>query len=385
MQLKLLFSPETIGNVRLKNRLVRSATFSNRAEKYGQVGKSMIGFYQKLAEGGIGLIITGFISVEIGGTLSPFQARLDNDSYINGHRKLVEMVHNFSEVKIAAQIAHSGKQGTHPNYPPVAPSAIKDNMTGLTPRKLRKEDIESLINKFVDAGYRAYLSGYDMVQLHAAHGYLLSNFISPYSNKRNDEFGGNLNNMTKILVMIYNRLREKTEKEFPIIVKLQTQDFIPEGLVIEDSVKIAEILIKTGFNAIEPSGGIGETQIGTKEAYPSKIIKSSEDENYFLSIAKRLKPIMNNSKLILVGGIKNPLSAEKILKNGDADFISMSRPLLYEPDLPNRWLNGDITSAKCISCNSCYFSMLNGPTHCIVREKLEKKKQRQLHRKVLEE
>ena len=374
MNLEMLFSPDKIGPVRIKNRIVRSATFSGRAEKYGSVGEKMINFYDELAKGGTGLIISEFISVDISGTISPYQARLDSDSYISGQRKLVEKVHDIPEVKIAAQIGHTGKQGVHPKYPPIAPSAVKDKMTGLTPRKLSKKEIEILIQKFVDAGYRSYLCGYDMVQLHAAHGYLLSNFISPYTNRRDDEYGGNIENMTRILIKIYEQLREKVDNSFPIIIKLQTQDFVPGGLVLEDSINIAKIIIKSGFDAIEPSGGIGETQIGTSDAYPSKIIKNTDDENYFLATAKELKPFMKESKLILVGGIKNPKSAENILKNGYADFISMSRPLLYEPDLPKRWQSGDLTPAKCISCNSCYLSMLTGPTHCIVRKKMERKK-----------
>lgn len=373
MNLNTLFSPERIGTVWIKNRIVRSATFSQRAEKYGTIGEQIIRFYQELAAGGTGLIIMEFIAVEEGGMISPFQTRLDDDSYIPGHKKLVQKVHDFADVKIAAQIGHSGKQGSHPKYPPVAPSPVKDKMTGLTPRELTPEEVEQKIEQFVNAGYRAYVSGYDMVQLHAAHGYLLSNFISPYSNKRNDSFGGSIENMTRIIVMIHDLLREKVDKDFPIIIKLQTQDFVPGGLTLQNGIKIAKIIIDSGFEAIEPSGGISETQIGSEEIYPSKIIKSQEEENYFLPVTKQLKPLMEQSKLILVGGIKNPIAAEKIIKNGFADFISMSRPLIYEPDLPNRWQSGDIEPAKCISCNSCYMSMLTGPTHCIVRKKRERK------------
>ena len=376
MDLDRLFSSDYIGNVRIKNRIVRSATFSQRAEKYGTIGERIIEFYRELAAGGTGLIIMEFISVDVEGMISPFQTRLDDDSFISGHKKLVQKVHDFDEVKIAAQIGHSGKQGTHPKYLPVAPSPVKDKMTGLTPRELTIEEIEQMIEKFVNAGYRAYISGYDMVQLHAAHGYLLSNFISPYTNRRIDSFGGSLENMARIIVMIHDQLKDKVDKNFPIIIKLQTQDFVPEGLMLQDGTKIAKIIIDTGFEAIEPSGGISETQIGSEEVYPSKIIKTPEDENYFLPVAEKLKPLMDKSKLILVGGIKNPISANNILKNGTTDFISMSRPLIYEPDLPNRWYSGDTEPAKCISCNSCYMSMLTGPTHCVVRKKRERKKER---------
>ncbi|NHJ21183.1 MAG: NADH:flavin oxidoreductase, partial [Candidatus Lokiarchaeota archaeon] len=312
------------------------------------------------------------------GTASQYQVRLDNDSYILDHRKLVETVHNYSEVKIAAQIAHTGRQGVHPKYPPVAPSPIPDKITGLTPRELTKLEIEELIQKFVATGRRAYESGYDMVQLHAAHGYFLSNFISPYTNRRIDDYGGSNENMTRILTEIYDGIKDEVGKHFPVTIKLQTQDFVPGGLEMEQSIEIAKILVNKGFDAIEPSGGIGETQIGTKNAYPSRQIKSPEEENYFLPVVKKLKPFMKNSKMMLMGGIKNPISAENFLKTGVTDFISICRPLIYEPNLPNRWMSGDLSPAKCTSCNSCYVTIFTGPVYCVVRRRLEKREQRKM-------
>jgi len=376
LKLKTLFSPEKIGNIQIKNRIVRSATYVRRAEKYGMVGDQLIHFYRELAQGGTGLIISGFTAVDPSGTASVYQVRLDEDSFISGHQKLVSAIHDYPYTKIAAQIAHTGRQGVHPKYPPVAPSAVPDKTTGLTPRELKIEEIRELISKFVNTGYRAYIAGYDMVQLHAAHGYLLSNFISPYTNRRVDEFGGNSENMARILIEIYNGLRDKIGNSFPIIIKLQTKDFVPGGLILDDATKITKILVDHGFDAIEPSGGIAETQVGVKEAYPSKAIKTPEEENYFLPICEKLKPIMKGCKLILMGGIKNPISAEKFLQEGIADFISMSRPLIYEPDLPNRWESGDLNPAKCISCNSCYMTMLTGPVHCVVRKRKERKEKK---------
>ncbi|MFX0175158.1 MAG: NADH:flavin oxidoreductase [Candidatus Hodarchaeota archaeon] len=376
MELKFLFSPEKIGNVRIKNRIIRSATYTRRAEKYGLVGKGLIEFYDELAQGGTGLIISEFIGVDPSGTASAYQLRLDNDSFIPGQKKLVKTVHNYADTKIAAQIAHTGRQGNHPKYPPVAPSPVTDKLTGLTPRELKESEIKELILKFVAAAKRAYESEYDMVQLHAAHGYFLSNFISPYTNKRSDEYGGSNENMARILVEIYNRINDEIGKDFPITIKLQTQDFVPGGLELKQSLEIAKILVDKGFHAIEPSGGIDETQIGTKNAYPSRQVKSPEEENYFLQTVKELKPYMKNCKMVLMGGIKNPFSAENFLKKGIADFISLSRPLIYEPDLPNRWMQGDLSPSKCISCNSCYFTMFIGPVYCVVRRRLEKREQR---------
>ncbi len=374
-ELKTLFTPQKIGSVEIKNRIVRSATFEHRAEKYGYVGQKILDFYSELALGGTGLIITGFTAIDPSGTGSPYQLRLDNDSYIPGHKKLVYMVHNQSDAKLAIQIVHLGRQCEHPKYPPIAPSPIPEKTTGLTPKELSVEEIYELVKKFKETSIRAYECGYDMVQLHASHGYLLSNFVSPYTNKRKDEFGGSIKNMARILVEIFHQTRDELGKKFPITIKLQTEDSVPGGLTLETSSKIAEILAETGYEAIEPSGGIYESQLTNSNTYPCKIVKSTEDENYFLPTAKVIKPLIKKSKLILVGGIKNPVSAEKILINKHADFISLCRPLIYEPDLPNRWKSGDISPAKCISCNSCLVQMRIGPVYCVTKQNLEKKKQ----------
>jgi len=376
MELETLFSPRKIGNVKIKNRIVRSATYEKRATKYGQVSEDLINLYTDLAKGGTGLIITGAIAVDHRATGSQNQAYLYDESFIAGQRKLVKAVHEYSDVKIAAQIHHSGRQGDHPKYETVAPSPIPHELTKRVPRKLTDNEIKEIIDKFVDAGRRAFESEYDMVQLHGAHGYLLSNFISRYTNKREDEYGGNILNQTKILVDIFKQLRGEVGKNFPITIKLQTQDCIPGGLTLEEAKEIIKILVDTGYDAIEPSGGLIETMkdFTSKNILPSKVIKSSADENYFLPTAKELKPLMRETKLILMGGIRNPLSAEKFLKKGIADFISLSRPLIYEPDLPNRWKNGDLSPPLCVSCNSCYMTMLKGTVYCVVKKRLETKK-----------
>lgn len=373
MELETLFSPQKIGNTEIPNRIIRSATFEHMTEKYGYVGQKILDFYDELASGGTGLIITGFTGIDPSATGSPYQLRLDNDSFIPGQKKLVNVVHDQPEVKLSIQIVHLGRQCEHPKFTPVAPSPISEKTTGLTPRELKTEEIYELIKKFKETAIRAYECGYDMVQLHASHGYLLSNFVSPFTNKRKDEFGGSIENMARILVEIFNQVRDELGKEFPILIKLQTDDSVPGGLTLDTSLKIAKILVDTGYDAIEPSGGIYESQLYHRNTYPCKIVKSPEDENYFLSTAKKLKPFMNKTKLILVGGIKNPLSAERILKDNHADFISLCRPLIYEPDLPNRWKSGDLSPAKCISCNSCLQIMRTGPIYCLTKKNLEKR------------
>ncbi len=375
--MKNLFSPERIGNVQIKNRLIRSATFTRRAEKGGNVGDPLIKFYSELAEGGVGLIITGLIAMDPSGSVSPSQMGLYDDSFIPGQKKLVKAIHDINDTKICAQIAHSGRQGMHPKYPNVGPSPIFEKLTNQTPRELKPEEIKDFNAKFAETAERAYECGYDMVQLHSAHGYYLSNFLSPYTNIRQDEYGGTTQKRTKVLLDIFNLIRDKLGKNFPITIKLQVQDFVPQGLMLDEGKDIVKIIVDAGYDAIEPSGGLGETLVGSKSAYPSLSIKTPEEQNYFLPMVKEIKPLMEKSKLILMGGIRNPITADKFIEDDVADFISMGRPFLFEPDLPNRWKSGDISPAKCISCNSCYMTGMTGPTYCVARRKQEKRRLRQ--------
>jgi len=377
MELKNLFSPKKIGTVQIKNRIVRSATFMFMAEKYGYIGERLLNMYEELARGGTGLIITGAVAMDPSAAGGPYQVCLYDDSHMPGHKKLVNLIHEYDDAKVAIQFNHLGRLGYHPKYPNFAPSPIPYKGTGITPQELTTEEVKEFVKKFIDAGLRAYECGYDIVQLHAAHGYFLNSFISPYTNIRSDEFGGSLQGRTKILVDIYNGIRDELGNQFPIIIKLQSQDYIPNGITEAEGIEIAKIIADAGFDGIEPSGGGRESIEFTKNALPSKFIKKPEEENYFLPFARKLKPYMKNGTLILVGGIRNPFNAENIIKEGIADFISMCRPLIYEPDLPNRWESGDLSPAKCISCNSCHVVMQKGPVYCVTKKKREEKQKQE--------
>lgn len=373
MRLETLFSSEKIGNVEIKNRIIRSATYTRSATDDGYVTDELIQYYTDLAKGGIGLIITGIISIEQGGKMGRGQACLFDDSHIEGHKKLVSAVHDYSEVKIAPQLGHVGRQGRRA---PVAPSPVLFQVNKKMPKELTSEEIKGIINNFISAGRRAYESGYDLLQLIACHGWLLCNFLSPYTNKRTDEFGGSIINRTRILVDIYNGITDEVGKGFPIIAKLQIQDFVEGGLILEEGKEIAKILVDTGYAAIEPSGGSGDTMFNPGKNYPSVIIKSQADENYFLPMVRQLKPIMKGCKIILMGGVRDPLKVEDLLREKIVDFIAMSRPLICEPDLPLRWQNDDLSAPLCNSCNSCYMSILSGPVKCTIKRKLLRKRQK---------
>ncbi|TFG14270.1 MAG: NADH:flavin oxidoreductase [Promethearchaeota archaeon] len=380
MNLEKLFSPRKIGNVEIKNRILRSATFTNTGTKQGTPGEKAIEFYSELAKGGTGLIITGITSIDQVGRNASGQFCLDGDSLIADHKKFVQKIHDLG-AKIAPQLSHAGRQSFNPKFDPVAPSPVFNAMSKKTPRELTVEQIEEIITNFAEATRRAYESGYDMVQFNAAHGWLLCNFLSPYTNKRNDAYGGNTEKRTKILVDICNQARDKVGKDFPLFLKLQTKDYFPEGISLDEGKEITKIAIDTGYDALEISGGSVELIIKKLDPYPSLPVKSPEQENYFLPNIKELKPVLKDIPIILMGGVRNPESAEKILQDNDADFIALCRPLIHEPGLPNRWKNGDLSPPLCVSCNQCFTTIMSGSLHCVVKKKEEKRKAREAKRK----
>lgn len=376
MELKNLFSPGKIGNVQIKNRIIRSATWVAKATNDGYVTEDLIKIFKDLAEGGTGLIISGYLAVDPSGAATHKMACLYNDSYAPGQKEIVKVVHEYSDVKIAAQIAHTGNGAFifgNTNFEPLGPSPLMNLVLRKPCRELSIEEIRQIIENFVDTGRRAYECGYDMLQIHGAHGYLLSDFVSPYANKRTDEFGRTLEGRTKILTDIYYQLREEVDKNFPIIIKLNTRDYLPEGLTLEEGKEIAKLLIDTGYDAIEPSSGRYDLKFSKRKTYPSVMDKSGENRNYFLQNVKLLKPIMQSRPIILQGGVRNPLEMEEFISESIADFIALSRPLIYEPDLPNRWKNGDLSPPLCTSCNSCLAVAATDTAYCTVKKKSEKK------------
>ncbi|MBY8992612.1 MAG: NADH:flavin oxidoreductase [Candidatus Lokiarchaeota archaeon] len=376
MELKNLFSPGKIGNVQIKNRIIRSATWVAKATNEGYVTDDLINLFKDLADGGTGLIISGYLAVDPSGAATHKMACLYDDSYISRQKELVKTVHDFSEVKIAAQIAHTGNGAFifgNTNFEPVGPSPMINRVLKKPCRELTTEEVRQIIKNFVDTGRRAYECGYDMVQIHGSHGYLLSDFVSPYTNKRTDEFGGSYQKRSKILVDIYNQLREEVDKNFPIIIKLNTKDYLQDGLTLDEAKEMAKILIETGYDAIEPSSGRYDLKFSKRKTFPSVMIKSGINQNYFLQNVLKLKPIMKGRPIILQGGVRDPLIMEDFLKDDIADFIALSRPLIYEPNLPNRWKTGDLTPPLCTNCNGCLTVAATDTLYCIVKNKLEEK------------
>jgi len=373
----LVFEPGEIGGLMIKNRLVRSATYEGMASEDAGVTGELVELYTTLAEGGVGLIITGYAYVQPGGKPLPRQTGIDRDDLIPGWRKIAETVHEHGDgCKVAIQLVHCGRQSFFLEKT-VAPSAVLDPFSSNMPREMTIEEIEETIEAFAEAARRTKEAGFDAVQLHAAHGYLLSQFLSPHTNRRTDEYGGSTENRIKIVEDIYKRTVEKVGKDFPIMIKMNVDDFLEGGIDLNESRKIAQRLSKMGFAAIETSGGMDETamrdeeELGWTPVYPPFCrtnIRSKDKEAYHLPYAREIKKVIA-VPLILVGGIRSLDVIEKILAEGSADFAALSRPLIREPDLPNRWLKGTGgLTADCISCNGCVGSLVEGGVRCVQKE-----------------
>jgi 2,4-dienoyl-CoA reductase-like NADH-dependent reductase (Old Yellow Enzyme family) len=255
-----------------------------------------------------------------------------------------------------------------------APSAVYDSIFDRTPRALTTDEIDEIIEAFAEGIRRAQEAGFDGAQLHAAHGWLLSSFLSPRTNQRDDPYGGSTENRARIIIEIYQRARKKVDEQFPILIKMNTTDFLPGGIELEEAIRLGEILSGIGFTAIETSGGMWESLTRPKEELgwlPVMLpesrtgIKTQDQEAYFLPGAKALKE-KSKASVILVGGLRSFSRIEEVLTAKAADLVSLARPLIRQPDLPNLWRSGEgPDKAECISCNACL--PLNSPVGCRVK------------------
>lgn len=345
----MLFDQFNLAGIELKNRIVRSATYEKRADVDGFVTDALVEFYKELTRGGIGLIITGNALVHVSGRSVPQMLCIHNDHYIDRLKRLTDAIHSL-DGKVVIQLVHGGRQC----FPillggerPLAPSEVYDPVTKVIPKAMSNEEIWEIIEAFGDAARRAMYAGFDGVQIHGAHGYLVSEFLSPHTNRRDDYWGGDEERRFHFLEEVYKAMRSEVGNNYPILIKINADDFIEGGLRPEESLRISKRLEELGIDAIEISGGMYES--GTKTAQPN--ILNKEQEAYFRDSSRLFKKELN-VPIMLVGGIRSKDVAEDILERGDADLISLSRPLIREPDLPNKFLAGK-EKADCISCNGC--------------------------------
>lgn len=353
----MIFDPINVCNLELQNRFVRSATHEFMAEEDGTPTSRLGDLYEELAKNEVGLIITGYSYVLPGGQSDRLQQAIYDDRFIEPYRKITERVHRYKS-KIVLQIVHGGRQADiSDDFPtPIAPSVVKNGRSSAIPREMTEQEILEMIEAFTKAAVRAKAAGFDGVQLHCAHGFLLSSFISPYTNIRTDRWGGSVENRTRIVTEIVRRIKEETGEDFPILVKMNATDGFPPnsskaglGLDVPESIEVATLLEKAGVCAIEVSGGIGEAGGVTIRT----AINSPSKEAYFKNYSKMIKAAVH-IPVILVGGIRSIYVMSCLLENGCADLISMSRVFISEPDFIPKIKSDRTKKARCVSCNLCF-------------------------------
>ncbi len=346
--MKSLYDPVSIGRIDLQNRLIRSATFEFSADATGHFDKEHARIYEALAKGGVGAIITGMVGVGENAQMSAQMVDARDARFVPELRQVVDTVHACGG-RLIVQLSHCGIHARiiKDGKPPLGPSAV-ETASGKA-REMTLEQIQGVIDDFAESALFCKEAGADGVQLHAAHGYLLSQFLSPYFNKRSDRYGGDIADRSRIVMEIYDATRKRVGTDFPIWIKINSSDLTDPGLSLEECYGICQELAKRGIDAIEISGGLAVSP----EASPVQKIVGEEMEGFFAAAALFIADRVD-VPVISVCGHRSLGKINEWLNKGNISAISMSRPLISEPNLVNRWQNGDESRARCISCNQCF-------------------------------
>lgn len=362
--MRRLFDKTQIKQMSMKNRLIRSATWENMADSRGGMTDRLFQVYEDLAKGGVGTIITGYAFVTRDEQPNPGMMGIYDDAFIEEYAPLTEAVHRHGS-RIILQISYGGSQTTYRTEKRLiwGPSAIPEKGTKVVPKEIDHEEIRYLVRSFGAAAVRAKAAGFDGVQIHGAHGYLLGQFLSPLHNIRTDEYGGPIENRARIIFEVYEEIRRKVGEDFPLFIKVNSEDFVEGGASFADCRYVCMGLAKRGIDAIEISGGT----ISAGDLGPGRSKITTADKEAYFSGAAALVAEDVDVPVILVGGLRSPEVMERLLRETKITYFSLSRPFLTEPDLVSRWSAGDRQRAKCISCNQCRSQSGNG---CAIRERL---------------
>jgi len=348
--MSILFEPAKIGNFEVRNRFIRSATYFGLADENGFIGEPSVNLIKSLAENEVGLVITGNTYILKNGQGLPWGNCIQSDDYIPGYQKMARAVHDV-DGRVVMQIGHNGVQArtaaqTGADYMAVS---LTDNMPDFErkPRVMNEEDIENIINAFRQAARRAQEAEFDGVQIHGAHGYLVSQFLSRRTNKRTDKWGGSLENRTRFAIEVIRAIRKQVGNDFPVMIKLGCKEYLEDedAFTIEEGAQVAKKLEDEGICLIEVSHS------GVAPSFRKRFIgiTSPEKEAALLPEFRILRKSIT-APLALVMGLRSLPVMEEIIRSGDADFIALCRPLIREPGLIKRWKDGDTRPADCISC-----------------------------------
>jgi len=339
--MKILFEPYQIRDMLVRNRFIRSATTSAYADNEGKINDTIIKHYENLSKGEVGLIIKGHLYIMDNGKAHKGMAGISHDKHIPMLKRLTDAVHKH-DGHIVAQLNHAGVVYQNDR---AGPSNYKED--DWTAREMKEDEIEAIIEGFGDSAERAIQAGFDGVQIHGAHGYLISQFLSRIVNKRIDKWGGNLENRMRLLNEVYDEIRGRIGNK-PVLIKLNCDDFSPKGFLIEDSSKVSQFIARKGIDLIEISGGGrgGRPELRSRAKHPDY------SELDFAGHAVKIREVSKPTPMALVSGFKKLETMKRVVEEDLVDMISLSRPFIREPDLVKKLKNGQ-EEAACIRCDAC--------------------------------
>ena len=368
-------TPGRIGRLTLKNRLIRAATSETMATEKGEATDELVRLYSDLARGGVGLIISGHIYVETRGQYEPRQLGLDHDSRIAPLLRVTEAVHQHGGL-IFAELSHAGSQSLIPGIVPLAPSIVPNAIFARPPVAMSDADVEGVIADFAAAAVRAKRAGFDGIHLHSGNGYLLSQFISPFANRRADRWGGDTQRRARFVLEVYRAVRHATGAEFPITARLGVADVVAGGLALADGLAIAQRLAAAGLDGIEVTYGVMTSYRENIRPYAGvrrwqaiadgmlhRSFSRAVAEAYYRPFARAAKAEVD-IPVILVGGMRSTEVMEDVIRSRDADFLAIARPFVREPDLVNKIAQGRRGTVACVSCNICFRHEGIDPLRC---------------------
>jgi 2,4-dienoyl-CoA reductase-like NADH-dependent reductase (Old Yellow Enzyme family) len=349
--LKHVFTPVTVKSVTVRNRIVLPPMNFNYGSKEGFVTERLIAFYQKVAEGGTGLVQIGACAISLDSIVTTNQIRADDDKYIEGISALFKAIKEAGAVS-SIQLVHPGKLIHSPKPAPEAGPFPPGPILPIKARSWNREELIEARNAFALAAFRVKQAGADMITIHGAHHYLLNELMSPYFNERTDEYGGDLSNRVRFSKEVIREIRKKVGADFPIIFRISGSDFLEGGLSSKDVKEIVPLLIEAGADIIDVSAG-GRVTYGSKEdrTFPSRKLGPACN----VSLACGIKEI-STVPVICVGNIWSLGQAEEILANKKSDMVAMGRALIADPALVRKTQAGDMSSiVACTHCNKCLY------------------------------
>ena len=343
-----LFAPGNIGTMQTRNRIIMAPMGTLFSHEDGTVSERTCHYYEERAKGGAGLIIVEIAAVSREGKGHARVLGIHGDEFVPGLRHLVEVVHRHG-VPIVQQIYHAGRQTTvaAAGGQPVAPSAIPCPLMKAVPHELTVDEIERLIDAFAAGARRTKEAGFDAVELHGAHGYLLCQFLSPYSNKRTDAYGGSLDNRMRFSLGIVARVKETVGPDFPLLYRLSAEEYVPDGLTIAETRIFAQRLQDAGVHGLDVSAG-------NYGAVHRMIQPGSAPRGCLASLAAEIKKVVD-IPVTVAGRMNDPVLADAVIHEGKADFVSLGRPLLADPEYPNKAKEGRFEDIRmCTACYHCF-------------------------------